>query len=77
MRREVVSKVHGHVSVIPRVRDAVSQLADRALQMPSKNNNKNNGKLKKEVEAEVTTVASSGGGRGEDTKRRIRTGAQN
>lgn len=80
MRREVVSEVHGHVSVIPRVRDASerpSQSEDGALQTPSKNNNKNNGKLKKEVEAEVTTVGSSGGGRGEDTRRRIRTGPRN
>lgn len=80
MRREVVSKVHGHVNVIPRVHDAserLSQSEDGALQTPSRNNNKNNSKLKKEVEAEVTTVGSSAGGRGENIKRRIRTGAQN
>lgn len=80
LRCEVVSKVHGHVNVIPRVHDAserLSQSEDGALQTPSRNNNKNNSKLKKEVEAEVTTVGSSAGGRGESIKRRIRTGAQN
>lgn len=33
-------------------------------------------KLKKEVEAEATTVGSSGGGRDENAKEKIRTGAQ-
>lgn len=80
LSREVVSKVHSHVNVIPRVHNASERLShseDGALQTPSKNNNKNNSKLKKEVEAEVTTVGSSAGGRGENIKRRRRTGAQN